>query len=86
MYGEECCSNKKNVCNRQYTVLSWWAWVEKTFHGVETHWLSGKEKVLGIADSKGAHADSLLGYERTHHYLFPWKKYHSKQYFLLPTI
>ena len=28
------------------------AWVEKAVHGMKTHWLSGKEKVLGAAVSK----------------------------------
>ena len=49
------------------------AWVEKTVHGVEIHILSGKEKVLGNAVSKEDHASSVLGSERTHDYLFPWK-------------
>ena len=26
--------------------------IKKTFHGVKTHWLSSKEKVPGVADSK----------------------------------
>ena len=41
--------------------LLWWALVyktvEKTVHEMETHWLSGKEKVLGAAASKEDHAD-----------------------------
>ena len=31
---------------------------------METHWLSGKEKVPGAAVSKGGHADSLLDMRR----------------------
>ena len=42
------------------------AWVEKTVHGMETHWLSSKEKVPGAAVSKESHAVSLLEHERTH--------------------
>ena len=32
-------------------------WVKKTVFGMETHWLSGKEKVPGAADSKKGDAD-----------------------------
>ena len=32
-------------------------WVKKTVHGVETHWLSNKEKVLGAVVSKEGHAE-----------------------------
>ena len=39
------------------------AWVEKTVHEVETHWLSGKEKVPGVAISKEGDAISVLGHE-----------------------
>ena len=41
--------------------------VKKTIHRVETHWLSGKKKVLGATVSKEGHANSLLGHERTNH-------------------
>ena len=40
------------------------------------HTLSDKEKIPGVAVNLKGHADSLLGYEKTHHY---------KQDFLLPT-
>ena len=30
------------------------AWVEKTVHGVETYWLSGKEKVQEVYGLKSA--------------------------------
>ena len=58
-------------------------------HGFElkSHSMSGnthKEKVLCTAVSKEGHADSLLIYERTHHYWFPWKRCNCKQCFLLP--
>ena len=42
--------------------------IEKTVYGIETHQLSGKEKVLEAAVSKKGHADSLLGDD------FPEKK------------
>ena len=64
--------------------LPQWTWVEKTLHGVESHWLSGKEKVLGIAASKEGHGDSVLGHKRINHYKFPWKRWNCKQGFLLP--
>ena len=36
------------------------AWVEKKVHDVETHCLSGKEKVPGGVVSKEVHAEPLL--------------------------
>ena len=51
-------------------VLSLFAWVEKIDHRVETHLLSGEEKVLGTVISKEGHADSHLRHERAHHYWF----------------
>ena len=51
-----------------------WAWVKKTVHGVETHWLFGIEKIPGAAVSKEGYADSVLEHERMNHYWFPWKK------------
>ena len=47
--------------------------VEKTVHALETHWLFGKEKVLGAAISKESNADSVLRHELTQNYWFPWK-------------
>ena len=41
---------------------------------VEIHWLSSIEKVPGAVVSKEGHAGSLLGYDDTYHYWFPWKK------------
>ena len=43
--------------------LPWWTWVIKTGHGVDTHWLSSKEKVLGSVVSKEGNIGSFLGYE-----------------------
>ena len=45
--------------------MLFWAWVQKTVHGVETHWLSGKEKVASEVVSKESDTDSVLGHERT---------------------
>ena len=36
------------------------ACVEKIIPGGETHWLSGKEIVPGVAVSKEGHADSVV--------------------------
>ena len=55
-------------------------------NGVKTHWLSGKEKVPVSAVSKEGHADSLLSYEKTHHYRFSWKTCNCIRCFLLPTL
>ena len=35
-------------------------------HRVQTHWLSGKEKVPGAVVSKEGHADNQLEHERTY--------------------
>ena len=35
-------------------------WVIKTIHVVETHWLSGKEKVLGTAVCKEGNANKQM--------------------------
>ena len=82
VYGEVCFS-QKIFTYRLNISLPQWAWVKKTVCEVETHWLFGKEKVLGIAVNKEDHADSLLGHERTHHYWFPLKRCNSKQYFFI---
>ena len=52
---------------------------------VETHWVSGKEKVSDSAVNKEGHTDSVLGDERAHHYWFPWKRCSCKECFLLQT-
>ena len=62
------------------------AWVEKTIHEVETHWLSCKEKVEDAEFGIEGHADCFWGEERTHHYWFPWKRCNRKQRFLLLTL
>ena len=71
--------------NGQNMDLPPWAYVEKTVHGVKTHWHSSKEKVPGTVVSKEGHADSVLKHEMTHHYWFPWKKCNCKQCFLSPS-
>ena len=55
--------------------LWWWDWVKKPIY-----------RVPSAVVNKEGHADSLLGYERTHQYWFPLKKYNCKQCFLLPTL
>ena len=52
-----------------------------TVNGVETHQISGKEKVWGAALSKEGQAESVLG----HHNWFPWERCNCKDCFLLPT-
>ena len=59
---------------------------KKTIHKVETHRLSGKEKVLDTAVSKEGHAHSILGHKRTNEYSFHWKMCNCNQCFLLPTL
>ena len=60
------------------------SWVKKTVPGVKTHWLSGNEEAPGTVVNKESHADSLQGYEKTHHNWFPSKRYNNKQCFQLP--
>ena len=55
------------------------AWVEKTVEGVETYWLSSKEKVLDTVVNKKGDANILLGHERVHHNWFSWKSSNFKQ-------
>ena len=50
------------------TGLSLRARVEKTVHELETHRLSGKERVPGAVVSKQGNADCLLGCKRTYHF------------------
>ena len=87
---EECvnCTKKHILVKKMFTKslntgLPWWAWVEKIVSGVETHWLSCKEKVLGTAVGKESHADSCLVYERMHQVGFTRKRCKSKQCFQL---
>ena len=50
---------KEIFTNRLNMGLLLRVWIKKIVHRVETHWLPGKEKVLGVAVSKETHADSL---------------------------
>ena len=59
-YAESCFSKKKKNVNKRAKH----GFVQNTVHGVETHWLSRKEKVMGTAVRKESHADSLLRHER----------------------
>ena len=62
---------KKMFTNELNMGLPPQAWVEKTVYVVvETHWFSCKEKVLGSAESKEGHTDSLLEDEKTHCYWY----------------
>ena len=79
---EEHILIKRVLMNGLNMGLPLWSWVEKIVHGLETHWLSGKEKVPSITSKEG-HSDSLLGHERIHHYWFLWKRYNCKQFQLL---
>ena len=81
----EVCFSQKMFTNRLKICLLLWAWVEKTVTGIETHWLSGIEKVLGTVVNKEGHVHNVLGHERTYHNWFPWKRCNCKQCFLLPT-
>ena len=47
--GKACFTLKKNFSNGLNMSLPWRSWVEKRVHRVKTHWLSGKEKVPGLA-------------------------------------
>ena len=51
---------KKMFTNRLNIGLPLCAWIEKTIHGVETHWLSDKEKVQGAGINEEEYADRLL--------------------------
>ena len=69
------CTDKQVIIKKMFTNglnmdLLIQAWVEKIVHWIETHWLSGKEKVQGTVVSKEGDTDSLLGHERTHNYWF----------------
>ena len=50
--------------------------IQKKVHWVEKHWHFNKEKVPCTVVSKKGHdnENSVLWYERTHHYWFPWKR------------
>ena len=81
----EACFSLKMFTQQLNMGLPLLALVEKTVNGVETHRLSGKEKVLGTAVSKEGDAYRLLGYDWSHHYWFLWKSCNCQQRFLLPS-
>ena len=58
--------SKKDVYKRAKHGFTIKTWAEKTVHVVETHWLIGKEKVLGITVHKEGHVDSLMKYKKPH--------------------
>ena len=68
VYEKACFSQKTNRQNMGLPLL---ARVENTVHGMETDWLSGREKVSATVISKEGHTDSLLEHEKTHNYWFP---------------
>ena len=43
-------------------------WVEKTVHGIKTHWLYDKEKFRGTAVREEDHVHNLLRYDRNYQY------------------
>ena len=45
----------------------------KKVHGVEMHWHSGKEKVLGTAVCKESDTKHFLRHQKTYHNWFSWK-------------
>ena len=61
----EICFSKKDFTNSQNMGLPLCIWVKITIQGVETDWLTGKEKVSSLEVSKEGHADSLPGQDRT---------------------
>ena len=81
----ETCFRQKMLTNGLNLGLLLQAWVEKIVYGAEMHWLSGKEKVLGVAISKKVILTLHWCMLRTYDYWFPWKRWNCKQYFLLPT-
>ena len=52
VHSEACSSKKKKVNKKQCFAMTSWSWNE---NGMETHWLSGKEKILGAAVNKEGH-------------------------------
>ena len=72
VYDEACFS--QNIFTIDLNIgLSLQTWVEMRVHRVDTHWLSSKETVLGLASSKESHSGCLVGHERIHHFWFSWK-------------
>ena len=58
------------ITNDQNIGLLQRAQIEKTVHGIETHWLFGKENVPGAVVYKEKDAGSLVGHEMIHDYWF----------------
>ena len=56
--------SQKNVYKLLDMDLPLWVWTEKTVHGMEISWFSGKEKVLEAAVSREGHVDCVLEYQR----------------------
>ena len=88
MYGRMCgvyrevCLSKEEMFTAELNLgLPLQAWVEKTIHAVEIHWLSGKEKVPSAAISK-CHTDSLQTWKDPYIIDFLEKKCKCKQCFL----
>ena len=73
LYGKACFS-KKIFTKWLNMGLPGEAWVKKTVHEREKHWLFCKEKVMGAELRKEAHTDSLVVLERIHDDWFLWKK------------
>ena len=61
-----------------YLILGGCTDLAGTISKVFTHWFSGKQKV------PLCYSYSFLGQKRTHHYRFLFKRYMSKQWFVLP--
>ena len=80
----EICSSYKMFTNGLNITLTHWAWVENTVHGVKTCWLSAKEKVVRVTDSKEGYGNSFLEPKRIYHYGILWKRCNCNPYFLLP--
>ena len=60
----------------------WLCYDEKTVHGVETHRITVKPKLLGVTVIKECYGDSLSGYTKTHLYKLPCKKCNYKQFLI----
>ena len=72
------------ICMEKHCLVKCFESKRQWKHEVETHWVFGKEKILGTVVSNEGHAVTVLWHERTHLYWFPWKRWNCKQCFLLP--
>ena len=59
---------KKMFTNGLNMALPLWAWVKKTVHRMETHWLIGKEKLLCTGVNKEGYVNGVVGQEKTHYW------------------